>query len=69
MNPIVYVPGDLADGLGRVGLIELADFLTNLTADKRPVDVLTYGPSEFHSTARFTGSPPVKYDPEEQPEF
>jgi hypothetical protein len=50
-EPIIYVPGSLADGMGAIHLDELAQRAASLS--RQSVTVLTYGPSKHHSFRRF----------------
>lgn len=58
MNKIVYLDGRLADSMGRMEIILLANRLAELT--RQPVDILTHGKSKYHGEHRYTGVPPIE---------
>lgn len=51
--PIIYVPGDFADGMGSNNLQAQADAIATLM--RRPVEIHTYGESEYHGERRYIG--------------
>ena len=65
MNPIVYIDGKLADAMGYIKLIELANQLA--TYATTPVDLLTHGESTHHARHRITGKPCAEVEAERVP--
>ena len=55
MNPIVYIDGKLADAMGGMFLRALGQSIAD-SLNLR-VDIMTHGPSEYHSDKRITCKP------------